>query len=102
MVAPPVGAAGSVVEVAGESSVTADPVDPRGGRVVDVVARAGSFEASVVSMLDGGTACSVMLVVGGPPIVVVVAVELVVAAVVEVVAGTLRTNDWVVQTQRKP
>ncbi len=64
---------------------------------MDVVAGAGRVGAGVDSRVSG-TACSVMLVAGGPAVVVVVMVVLVVAAVVGVVA----TNDWVVQSQRKP
>jgi hypothetical protein len=69
---------------------------------VDVVARPAGVGAGIVLMLDGSRACFVMLVVGGPLVVVVVVVEVVVAALVDVVADTLGTNDCVVQSQRKP
>jgi hypothetical protein len=101
MVAPPAGTAGGVVVGGvGESWVRAGPADPRGVRVVDVVARAGRVGAGVMLTLDGSTACFVMLVVGGPLVGVVVVVELVVAALVDVVAEAGGRNDCVVQSQR--
>jgi hypothetical protein len=108
MVAPPAGTAGWVVDGAGEPSTTADPwatadpVDPRGVRVVDVVAGAGRVGGGVMLTVDGSTACFVRPVVPVPLVVVAVVVEVVVAALVDVVAQAGGTNVCVVQDQRKP